>query len=61
MKYYHQGPFMQEIIGKSGNRIDAAAKVTGAAQYPGDINLPHQTHMKMVFSSRAHHAGMISK
>jgi len=45
---------MQEIIGKSVNRIDAAAKVTGAAQYPGDINLPHQAHMKMIFSSRAH-------
>ena len=45
---------MHDLIGTSVNRIDAAAKVTGQALYPGDINLPHQAHMKMIFSSRAH-------
>ena len=45
---------MLDFIGKSVNRIDAAAKVTGKAQYPGDINLPHQAAMKMVFSTHAH-------
>lgn len=45
---------MLDFIGKSVNRIDAAAKVTGKARYPGDINFPHQATMKMVFSSHAH-------
>ena len=30
------------IIGQSVTRLDARAKVTGEALYPGDINLPNQ-------------------
>ncbi len=45
---------MPEKISESINRIDAAAKVTGQAKYPGDINLPNQAFMKTVFSDRAH-------
>ncbi len=42
------------IIGQSVNRLDAAGKVTGQAQYPGDINLPGQAHMKILFAGRPH-------
>lgn len=35
-------------------RVDAISKVTGQALYPGDINLPGQVYMKILFSSRPH-------
>lgn len=41
-------------LGESTTRIDAVAKVTGAAAYPGDINLPGQLWMKVLFARRAH-------
>ena len=41
-------------IGKSVPRPDAVAKVTGAAQFPGDINLPNQAYMKILFAQRPH-------
>ena len=41
-------------VGQSMVRIDAAGKVTGAAQYPGDINLPNQAYMKVLFANRPH-------
>lgn len=41
-------------IGKSVTRVDALAKVTGQAQYPGDINLPDQAFMKILFANRPH-------
>lgn len=42
------------LIGKSLPRVDARAKVTGAALYPGDINLPNQAYMKLLFANRPH-------
>ncbi len=45
---------MTKIIGKSVTRLDAASKVTGEALYPGDINLPEQAHMKILFAGRPH-------
>lgn len=42
------------LIGKSIPRVDALGKVTGETLYPGDINLPHQAHMKVLFAGRAH-------
>jgi CO/xanthine dehydrogenase Mo-binding subunit len=42
------------IIGQSVARIDAKSKVNGEALYPGDINLPNQTVLKILFSSRPH-------
>ena len=42
------------IIGKSVKRIDAEGKVRGETQYPGDINLPNQTYMKILFARRPH-------
>jgi CO/xanthine dehydrogenase Mo-binding subunit len=41
-------------IGKSASRLDAVSKVTGEALYPGDINLPDQAHMKILFANRPH-------
>ncbi len=35
-------------------RIDARAKVTGDALYPGDINLPGQLWMQVLFARRPH-------
>jgi len=42
------------IIGQSVARIDAKSKVKGEALYPGDITLPNQAFLKILFSSRPH-------
>ncbi len=41
-------------IGQSPPRLDAYGKVTGAAQFPGDVNLPNQAYMKILFARRPH-------
>ncbi|MFZ6027363.1 MAG: xanthine dehydrogenase family protein molybdopterin-binding subunit [Chloroflexota bacterium] len=41
-------------LGKSIPRIDAYGKVTGATRYPGDIDLPDQAYMKILFAGRPH-------
>ena len=41
-------------LGASLPRIDAAAKVTGAARYAGDVDLPNQAWMKVVFAGVPH-------
>ncbi len=41
-------------IGQSLKRIDARDKVTGAALYPGDIDMDGQLWMKIRFSDRLH-------
>ncbi len=45
---------MMGSVGKSVQRIDARAKVTGEALYPGDINYPNQVYMKILFARRPH-------
>ncbi len=42
------------LIGKSVQRTDALGKVTGETLYPGDINLPDQAYMKILFANRPH-------
>ncbi|MBE2182810.1 MAG: xanthine dehydrogenase family protein [Anaerolineae bacterium] len=42
------------VIGQNIKRMDAVAKVTGAAPYPGDIDMPDQLWMKIRFSDRPH-------
>jgi CO/xanthine dehydrogenase Mo-binding subunit len=42
------------IIGQSIKRIDAVGKVTGETLFPGDINMPGQAHMKLLFANRPH-------
>ena len=41
-------------IGKSVPRIDAIAKVTGKARYPGDFQFSDQLVMKVLFAHRPH-------
>jgi CO/xanthine dehydrogenase Mo-binding subunit len=41
-------------IGQSIHRIDARGKVIGHTLYPGDINLPDQLYMKVLFAGRPH-------
>ena len=43
-----------DYVGRRVVRVDAIGKVTGQAQYPGDINLPNQSYMKVLFSDRPH-------
>ncbi|HPH95156.1 MAG TPA: xanthine dehydrogenase family protein molybdopterin-binding subunit [Anaerolineaceae bacterium] len=42
------------VVGQSVLRIDALSKVKGEALYPGDINLPDQAWMKILFAGRVH-------
>jgi CO/xanthine dehydrogenase Mo-binding subunit len=42
------------VVGESVLRVDALSKVRGEAQYPGDINLPGQVYMKILFARRPH-------
>lgn len=42
------------MIGHSLPRVDARAKVTGEAKYPGDIDMPGQVWMKVLFANRPH-------
>jgi CO/xanthine dehydrogenase Mo-binding subunit len=41
-------------IGKRAPRVDARAKVTGEALYPGDLSRPNMLHMKLLFARRPH-------
>ncbi len=41
-------------VGSSLPRFDAAEKVTGQAAYPGDIDLPNQAWLKIVFARVPH-------
>jgi len=41
-------------LGAPTPRIDALAKVTGEALYPGDIDMPGQLYMKILFAGRPH-------
>jgi CO/xanthine dehydrogenase Mo-binding subunit len=41
-------------VGQSIVRIDARAKVTGQALYPGDLTMPGMVHMKVLFAGRPH-------
>ena len=42
------------VVGESVIRVDAVGKVTGETLYPGDINLPNQAYMKILFANRPH-------
>lgn len=42
----------QSYIGESVARVDALAKVTGEALFPGDLNRPGMLHMKIRFAER---------
>ncbi len=42
------------VIGQPIHRIDARGKVTGGTLFPGDINMPNQLYMKILFAGRPH-------
>ncbi|MEI7470324.1 MAG: molybdopterin cofactor-binding domain-containing protein, partial [Chloroflexota bacterium] len=42
------------LLGQSITRIDARAKVTGQAHYPGDLTMPGMAHAKVLFARRPH-------
>jgi carbon-monoxide dehydrogenase large subunit len=44
----------RRVLGHSVPRIEDLPLVTGRGRYAGDINFPHQLHMRMVRSSKAH-------
>jgi CO/xanthine dehydrogenase Mo-binding subunit len=50
----HMSEKNYRVIGKNVERVDARAKVTGEALYPGDINLPDQAYMKILFAGKPH-------
>ena len=45
---------MTRIVGQSITRVDARAKVTGAAKYPGDFVMDDMLHAKILFAGRPH-------
>lgn len=42
------------LVGQSIRRVDALAKVTGTAEFPGDLNMPGMLHIKVLFAGRPH-------
>ncbi len=42
------------IVGQSITRVDARAKVTGEAKYPGDFTMEGMLHAKILFAGRPH-------
>jgi len=48
------GDHDMSIIGQSVLRTDAVGKVKGETLYPGDINLPNQLYMKILFAGKPH-------
>src|SRR4051812_18004208 len=44
----------QDVLGASVPRLEDAALVTGTGRFVGDISFPHQLHMRIVRSPRAH-------
>lgn len=44
----------ETYVGRSLPRVDAVAKVTGAADFPGDLSRPGMVHMKVLFAGRPH-------
>jgi CO/xanthine dehydrogenase Mo-binding subunit len=45
---------MTQIVGQSVARVDAHAKVTGEAKYPGDLTMEGMLHAKTLFAGRPH-------
>lgn len=45
---------MTHVVGQSRPRVDARDKVTGAAMYPGDLEMEGMLHAKVLFAGRPH-------
>ena len=48
------GDMTTRIVGRSVTRVDALAKVTGEAVYPGDLAMEGMLHLKILFAGRPH-------
>src|SRR5438309_6729989 len=44
----------RRVLGHSVSRLEDLPLVTGQGRYAGDINFPHQLHMRVVRSPKAH-------
>src|SRR5258708_15287793 len=44
----------RNLLGRSVTRIEDLPLVTGNGRYAGDINFPHQLHMRLVRATHAH-------
>lgn len=44
----------EKHVGQSIPRVDAVAKVTGEAEFPGDLSMPSMAHLKVLFARRPH-------
>jgi carbon-monoxide dehydrogenase large subunit/6-hydroxypseudooxynicotine dehydrogenase subunit gamma len=44
----------RRVLGHSVSRLEDLPLVTGQGRYAGDINFPHQLHMRIVRSTHAH-------
>jgi CO/xanthine dehydrogenase Mo-binding subunit len=47
-------PPKTNVVGQTMPRVDALAKVTGQALFPGDLSRPGMLHMKTLFAGRPH-------
>ncbi len=45
---------MTHVVGQSATRVDARAKVTGEALYPGDLAMDDMLYAKILFAGRPH-------
>jgi CO/xanthine dehydrogenase Mo-binding subunit len=45
---------MANLVGQPATRVDARAKVTGKAKYPGDYVMEDMLHAKILFAGRPH-------
>src|SRR4029077_20919242 len=44
----------RRVLGQAVTRIEDLPLVTGRGRFAGDINFPHQLHMRVVRSPKAH-------
>ncbi|HIE38865.1 MAG TPA: aldehyde oxidase, partial [Anaerolineae bacterium] len=44
----------ERYVGQPITRVDAQAKVTGEALFPGDLSMPGMLHAKILFAGRPH-------
>src|ERR1700758_691575 len=49
-----QGCMQQKFVGASVPRLEDRPLVIGAGRFAADVSFPHQLHMRVVRSSRAH-------
>src|SRR4051794_27244659 len=46
-------PSLEALVGRSVERVEDSALITGSGRFVGDMSLPHQLHMRLVRSQVA--------